>query len=970
MNVIQCGKKALFFLSLLVFVGCGGGAGGSGGTEYQEFTVKEVKLSISAPQTMTVNEGEKVTIKATGRASGANPKLSYSWLTVFASLLPDLQGTNTDTITFTAPMVSSNRDLIFLVQLDAEGVIYTDILAGKPTARVVVTVVDTSPRANAGSDQTGIPGNLVTLSSQSTNTDSCAWEQTSGATLVITNPNQCTAQVTLPDLSAENTFTFQLTATSTSGQTDTDLITLTVVQPTPPTAVAGNDQSAPPFGTVLLQGAANMGSSPIQSYNWQQISGEKLEIIHQSYSQMQVRLPETYSQQTYVFELTVTDNRGLFHSDQVTVTMSPPVSPKAVLNASLTYVLTGNNVQLDGSGSTDDLGITHYYWSQTQGTPISGISASEPILSFNAPTVTSVETLSFQLRVVDASGLEDAATVDITVYPSNAAPVAVATAPTTADERTRVTLTGSGSSDVDNNIVSYQWSQLSGPDVNIRNSNSSDANVSIDNLSEDTQFRFQLTVSDLFGETDTATVSITIQNKNQLPVIGTIYGINSVYSGTQRSIIASFHDPDGLTRQSYITQLTGPEIWLARVNPQEWKFIAPETDVQQNLSFRLTVIGDTNEIVTKDFSIDILPLSSTSTQITIHEPNHGQVVLGDDLIANGSITQDGLGASLPILASIWRSDSNSVSSTSDAQGLWQLSYSGLGYSDRRHVEEVRALKVSYNTHDSDVVFFKNLPQTNQQAEVITGSCESKFYIMYSDNTLVERHCDQYTRALISSAITDPSLPGYLYSAAQFASIDPQTGNVIASDGKNIIRINTTTGERSTIYQSASYDPIFADEMSIASDAKSAIVKRHTTPGKTTGEFSHINFESGKITLLENVNKIIKGNSFDPTGSFYYDQTSSKIYFLSYSNLYEINFETGVYRPTSGVIELDFIKQILLAANEPETESYSYDWQNKTIYLLKEAENTAIVKRFAEWNGVNMLEFELVNDSPYQPAQVQ
>lgn len=970
MNVIQSLKPLFIFIPLIILAGC---RGGSSGTEYEETTIKEVRLSISAPEKVTVNEGEKVTIKATGRASGANPKLSYSWMTVFSSLLPDLRGINTDTITFTAPMVSSDSELIFYVQLDAEGVIYTDILAGKPTARVVVTVVDTTAHANAGSDQTGFPGDALMLSSgSSNNVASCRWEQISGSTLDITNADQCNAQVTLPALSSENSFNFQLTVTNAQGQTDTDQVTLTVLQPTPPKALAGVDRSAPPFGTILLQAQANAGSSPIQSYQWQQIAGEQLSSTQQAGGQVLVQLPETYKQENFVFELTVVDTRGLSSTDQVTLTMSPPVSPKAVLNASHTDVLTGNSVQLDGSGSTDDLGITRYHWSQTQGPPISGISASEPILTFNAPTVASVETLSFQLRVVDASGLEDTATVDITVHASNAAPIAVATAPSTADERTQVTLTGSGSSDVDNNIVSYQWSQLSGPEVNIENNNAANASIFVQGITQNTLFTFQLTVTDLFGETDTATVGITILDKNQPPVIGTIYGTDSpVFSGTEHSIMASFSDPDGLIRQAYLTQLSGPEVWLAPVNPMEWKFIAPETDVQQTLSFRLTVIGDINEVVAKDFSIDIAPPAASSTQIAIQQPSHGQVVLGDELTASGSITQNGLGASLPILASIWRSDSNSVSATSDAQGLWELLYSGLGYGDRRLVQEVRGLKVSYNTHDKDIIFFKNLPQTSQQAEVITGSCESKFYILYSDNSLVERDCNHYSRALISTAVTDPNLPGYLHSAAQFAAFDDYTGHVIASDGKNIISINTTTGERSTLYQSAVDDPAFADEMSIASDAKSAVVKRYTNPERTAVEFSHIHFETGKITFLENVTERMSNSPFKAKDLFYYDQTSSTIYTLYYSNLHKINVETGRFDPfVSATESTDFINQILLTATESETESYSYDWQRKTIYILKDSENNSIVKRFPALNGLDELEFELVNDSPYQPSQVK
>jgi hypothetical protein len=90
-------------------------------------------------------------------------------------------------------------------------------------------------------------------------------------------------------------------------------------------------------------------------------------------------------------------------------------------------------------------------------------------------------------------------------------PVANAGSDQTVDENTPVTLNGSAT-DSDGSIVSYSWSQLSGPAVLINNSLNAIASFDAPEVTANQDIVFQLTVTDDDGLTASAIVTITIEN--------------------------------------------------------------------------------------------------------------------------------------------------------------------------------------------------------------------------------------------------------------------------------------------------------------------------------------------------------------------------------------------------------------------------------------------------------------------------
>jgi len=173
--------------------------------------------------------------------------------------------------------------------------------------------------------------------------------------------------------------------------------------------------------------------------------------------------------------------------------------------------LPTDSVSLDGSASSDpDGSISQWLWKKISG-PASSlmINPQLPNCKINA-LVKGV--YSFELTVTDNGGLSAKDTVMITVdsvFVTNHPPIAIAGADQTIILPTNtVSLDGSGSSDPDNNISSYQWTKISGPlSFSINNSNAVQTQV---NNFEQGIYEFELKITDAGGLVSKDTIRITV----------------------------------------------------------------------------------------------------------------------------------------------------------------------------------------------------------------------------------------------------------------------------------------------------------------------------------------------------------------------------------------------------------------------------------------------------------------------------
>ena len=125
-------------------------------------------------------------------------------------------------------------------------------------------------------------------------------------------------------------------------------------------------------------------------------------------------------------------------------------------------VYVNNTVTLDGSGSSDvDGDPLTYNWAFTS-RPVNSAATLNGSTSAN-PTFTVDKAGTYVVSLVVNDGTVDSAAATVTITTLNSAPVANAGAGQSAYVGNTVTLDGSGSFDVDENTLSYNWTFSSRP---------------------------------------------------------------------------------------------------------------------------------------------------------------------------------------------------------------------------------------------------------------------------------------------------------------------------------------------------------------------------------------------------------------------------------------------------------------------------------------------------------------------------
>jgi hypothetical protein len=453
----------------------------------------------------------------------------------------------------------------------------TDNNGGTDFDNIVVTVraaANLLPLANAGNNITlTLPVNSTSLNGNSStdpdgNIIGYVWSRVSGPTIfTLGTPNA--VGTTLTNL-REGVYVFRLTVTDNNGASSSDEITVTVnpvvVPNQPPIARAGNDivMIMPVNFTTLNGNASTDADGTIVSYAWSYVSGPS------SYTFTSAGSTATGLNNlvpgVYVFKLTVTDNKGVSSTDNITVTVNQAANLPPLANAGndITITLPVNYTTLIGSGIDPNGIVISYAWSKVSG-PLQFAIA-------NATSPTTVITglvqgvYVFKLTVKDNNGAIGTDNVTVVVNaanpPANHPPVAnagpdrVMTLPINS-----TTLNGSGT-DVDGTIVAYNWTRVSGPPTFLL-SNGSAATTPLSNLVQGI-YVFRLTVIDNYGLTATDNVTVTVNaaapGANQPPIakassdsIVLILPHNSVLLNGSNSI-----DPDGVIATYEWAQLSGP----------------------------------------------------------------------------------------------------------------------------------------------------------------------------------------------------------------------------------------------------------------------------------------------------------------------------------------------------------------------------------------------------------------------------
>lgn len=212
-----------------------------------------------------------------------------------------------------------------------------------------------------------------------------------------------------------------------------------------------------------------------------------------------------------------------------------PVNRKPTASAGADITVEGPaSVTLDGSASKDSDGtITSYAWTQTSGTTVALTNANTAVASFDVLEVAQTETFTFSLTVTDNEGATSTDSVVVTVNakdtgPVNTAPDAAISAPAEVNAGDVVVVDASGSTDADNDTLSFTWDVPA--ELNATIQGASVSFVAAD-YTQDTLLNFSVTVSD---GTETSVASASVKVLKTTTGGGTCsnaWDANTIYNG-------------------------------------------------------------------------------------------------------------------------------------------------------------------------------------------------------------------------------------------------------------------------------------------------------------------------------------------------------------------------------------------------------------------------------------------------------
>ncbi|MFN3017980.1 glycosyl hydrolase family 18 protein [Vibrio coralliilyticus] len=211
------------------------------------------------------------------------------------------------------------------------------------------------------------------------------------------------------------------------------------------------------------------------------------------------------------------DNGDILNAMHEGLAGGTPANRAPVAAAGADVSVTGPaSVVLDGSNSSDSDGsVASYAWEQLSGTSVSLTGANTAQASFDVAEVAQTETLTFKLTVTDNEGATGTDTVVVTVQakdtgPVNTAPVAAVSAPATANAGDVVVVDASGSSDADNDTLTYSWDVPAGLNATI---NGATVTFTASEYTQDTSLLFTVTVSDVQA-TSSASATVVVVKKD------------------------------------------------------------------------------------------------------------------------------------------------------------------------------------------------------------------------------------------------------------------------------------------------------------------------------------------------------------------------------------------------------------------------------------------------------------------------
>ena len=349
-----------------------------------------------------------------------------------------------------------------------------------------------------------------------------------------------------------------------------------------PIADAGEDRTLDLVSSAvnLSAGGSSDPDGDDLTYQWTQISGEPVELRHDSETSPTASFHKPLLESTLVFEVRVSDPLGDSDNDTVTI----------VLQNMLPIAMAGNDREVGrgetvllsaGSSSDGDGHSLSYRWTQTSGEPVDLSNPSAATPTFVAPET--FGTLEFSLTVHDGFAGSESDFVVIRVV--NAPPIVTVTEPDPVPRGAQVTLDASESSDPEGGAITFLWTQVASNVADVTLSDPTSATPTFVAPQTSGTVRLRVEVFDADGGSSSEFVTVSITSSAPVAEAGVAQTVETgggvLLDGSASS------DSDGEQLAYSWSQTAGDQVQLNNAETANPTFTAPNR--AQVLRFALTV---------------------------------------------------------------------------------------------------------------------------------------------------------------------------------------------------------------------------------------------------------------------------------------------------------------------------------------------------------------------------------------------
>ena len=526
----------------------------------------------------------------------------------------------------------------------------SDPFGGSSQESITINVhpINHMPTVDAGRDKLLLPSvNAITLFANAHDIDgdllSFTWKQLGGQPVSSADMNKkhLTLDSALLDFNNFETITFEVTVDDGFGGTDSDIVDVYIgafgADSSTIRVDAGPIQTVNEGSQVTLFGEGwEVDNKPI-TFSWVQSSGPIVALSSTVTAQPTFVAPNIEGEQPIILSFVLTGYvSGSGYAQDMAIVKVLPVNNAPIVDAGEDVAVRElSKVTLIGDAYDPDGDRVSLKWTQISGSEIRYDQLLNE-LSLIAPDVQTGETIELEFELVgrDTQGLTSSDTVIVTVDSTNHPPSAHAGPDKSVAENTSVTVFGNGF-DPDGDPLTFSWTQISGPSVNLDQVDSMikfDSPEGIPNRS--LVMTFELMVSDPFGGSATDYVNISVLPPNNSPIAHAGPDVE-VNENNLVTLSCTGSDRDGDPLTFYWTQTAGMDVSISNVNSPTISFLAPSVVDLTTLEFQCTV---------SDGNLS----SSDSVKVSVFNVLSGNIVAdaGDDRIVNEnrSLSLDGSGS--------------------------------------------------------------------------------------------------------------------------------------------------------------------------------------------------------------------------------------------------------------------------------------------------------------------------------------